>query len=63
MTEHMKNGHRRSPSGGEAQTAAYIADLATELAALARGQGFQTLAYLLDMAKLEADGLAGPPES
>ena len=40
--------------------AAYIADLTAELAELARGSGFQTLAYLLDMARIEANELSGP---
>ena len=34
--------------------AAYIADITTELAALARGSSLETLAYLLDIAQLEA---------
>ena len=36
-------------------TAAYIADVTGALATLARRQGLNTLGYLLDMAKLEAD--------
>lgn len=35
-------------------TAAYIADLTKELSGLARGAGLETLAYLLDIAELEA---------
>jgi hypothetical protein len=45
---------------GESPTASalYIASLAEELARLARTHGFETLAYLLDLAGLEADQLS-----
>lgn len=33
----------------------YIATLATELANIARKHGFETLGYILDMARLEAE--------
>ncbi|WP_035716525.1 hypothetical protein [Azorhizobium doebereinerae] len=36
--------------------AAYVAAMAGELAGLARGHGFSTLAYLLEMVRLEARG-------
>ncbi len=36
-------------------TAEYIADLCRDMARMARGQRFDTLAYLLDMACLEAE--------
>ena len=39
-------------------TAAYIADIATELASLARGSKLEVLAYLLDIAQLEAANTA-----
>ena len=48
--------------------AGYIAELAADLARLARENGFTTLAYLLDVARLEAEMKAGravgprPPE-
>jgi hypothetical protein len=42
----------------KAAMAAYVASLVTELAALARKQKLDTLGYLLDMARLEAEGLA-----
>jgi hypothetical protein len=41
-----------------AASALYIASLAEELARLARTHGFETLAYLLDLAGLEADQLS-----
>jgi hypothetical protein len=39
--------------------AVYIADLAADLARMARRQGLDTLGYLLDMARLEARNAAG----
>ena len=45
------------------ETAVYIAELASDLARLARESGFLELACLLDMARLEADAVASrmPP--
>jgi hypothetical protein len=44
--------------GEKAATAAYVASLVADLAALARKQKLDTLGYLLDMARLEAEGAA-----
>ena len=41
--------------GEKAATAAYVAALTADLAALARKQKLDTLGYLLDMARLEAE--------
>jgi hypothetical protein len=41
-----------------AATAAYVASLTADLAALARSRKLDTLGYLLDMARLEAEGVA-----
>lgn len=49
----------RDPTGD----AAYIASMAHELAAIARRQGFHTLGYLLDMARLEAETLRDENEA
>jgi hypothetical protein len=38
-----------------AAAAHYIASLASDLASIARGHGLDTLGYLLDMARLEAE--------
>ena len=38
-----------------AAAANYIASLAGDLASIARGHGLDTLGYLLDMARLEAE--------
>ena len=35
--------------------AAYVAELSSELAAIARRHGLETLSYILDMARLEAE--------
>jgi hypothetical protein len=43
-----------------AEAAGYIRDLATSLATLARRSDLNTLAYLLDMAVMEATANAGP---
>ena len=45
------------PSANRIETAAYISDLSAHLATLARRDGFAALAYLLEMARLEAEGL------
>ena len=39
-------------------TAHYIASLAHELAQLAKQQGLESLSYILEMARLEADQVA-----
>jgi hypothetical protein len=41
------------------ETARYIAEFSAELSYLARRSKLDLLAYLLDMARLEASGLAG----
>jgi hypothetical protein len=38
-----------------AAAATYIASLAADLASIARGHGLDTLGYLLEMARLEAE--------
>ena len=45
------------------QVAAYVADLTGELALVARRHGLDTLAYLLDMARLEAESTARRPKT
>jgi len=40
---------------GSANVALYISTLADELARLARGHDFEALAYILDMARMEAE--------
>jgi len=53
------SGRAEAKATDEAQrrgeTAAYIADLAGDLAKMARSSGLDTLAYILEMASLEAD--------
>jgi hypothetical protein len=56
--------HMQRRAGGlpqpESPTAAalYIATLAEELAQMARRQGLESLSYILEMARLEADQVA-----
>jgi hypothetical protein len=45
--------------GEKAATAAYVAALTADLAALARKQKLDTLGYLLDMVRLEAESSTG----
>lgn len=47
---------------GRAAAAAYIAALSGDLAEIARHHGLHTLRYLLELAKLEADNAARPPD-
>lgn len=44
-----------------AEFAAYVASLTTELSRLARRHRLPTLAYLLEMSRMEARGIAQPP--
>jgi hypothetical protein len=55
--------NEKASSPAEARTAAavYIADLTGSLALIARDHGLNTLAYLLDMAKLEAENAKNSP--
>ena len=48
-------------AGGAVEFADYAAAMTDELAALARRHGLQSLAYLLEMARLEAEEFAGRP--
>jgi hypothetical protein len=50
-----------SPQSRARQAATYIAELTSDLAKLARDNGFSELAYLLDVARLEAEMTAGRP--
>ena len=50
----------RLPRHDPTTAAAYIGDMTRDLAALARQNGLDTLAYLLDIARLEAEN-AGKP--
>jgi hypothetical protein len=56
----MWNEEQTPPEDREA-AAAYVADLAGSLAKLARRHGLDTLGYLLDMARLEAENTTRSP--
>jgi hypothetical protein len=47
---------RRDPT----DVATYIATMSDDLAVMARRHGLETLGYLLDIARLEAENAAGP---
>ena len=47
---------------GSQPTAAYIADLAAQLAVMAKAEEMRDLAYVLSMAELEARELSKMPE-
>ncbi len=42
---------------GRQSTAEYVASLVGDLAAMARAQGLDSLGYILEMAKLEAENI------
>jgi hypothetical protein len=48
------------PSTTQAEVASYVASLSNELAAMARQTGLETLEFLLEMIRLEAEGLNKP---
>lgn len=48
---------RRAAGGDHDEAARFLTDHLADLVVLARRHGFDTLAYLLDMAKLEADDM------
>ncbi len=52
-----ENGHQPEASDTP-DTALYIASIADELARLAESHNLEALAYILDMARLEADQIA-----
>lgn len=43
--------------GGQTEVASYVATLSNDLALLARRNGLDTLGYLLEMVRLEAESL------
>ncbi len=47
-------------SGDPDNVASYVATLSADLAMMARRHGLDTLGYLLDMARLEAENLTRP---
>jgi len=52
---HGRQGRRPRRSRNAHGAAKYIASLAEELAELARRNGLETLSYILEMARIEAD--------
>lgn len=53
----------RAPVLSAENASQYIATMARDLARIARGEGYQTLAYVLEIARLEAESLGnGAPQ-
>lgn len=55
----MAQSHNSSRPEAQQKVAAYVADLTSDLARVARAHQLETLGYLLDMVRLEARSLAG----
>ncbi len=51
----MINHNTLNEPGSRTAVASYVATLSADLAAMARKQGLETLGYLLEMARLEAE--------
>ena len=54
----IKRAEAGAAASSPPETARYIADLTGELVKLARGSGFDVVAYLLELARLEAEETA-----
>ena len=55
MVADNTHGGIRTPGDETAQAAAYVAELAGDLAQIARRHGLDALGYILDMAQMEAE--------
>ncbi|MGN6569954.1 MAG: hypothetical protein ACTHLO_00890 [Pseudolabrys sp.] len=49
-----------TPANGRSAVASYVASISADLAALARRTGLDTLGYLLEMVRLEAESTSRP---
>jgi len=56
----MANNATGNEPGSRAAVASYVATISADLAAMARRQGLETLGYLLEMARLEAESANRP---
>jgi hypothetical protein len=54
----MPNHVLQPDSDERAEVAVYVASLSADLATMARGTGLDTLGYLLEMVRLEAENAA-----
>jgi hypothetical protein len=52
-----------SEPGNRTEVASYVATMSTDLATMARSSGLQTLGYLLEMVRLEAESVARNPHA
>lgn len=55
VTRAGNEGGQQPPRNDRAAGAAYLAAMTADLAAMARRHDFESLAYILDMARLEAE--------
>ncbi|HUZ33101.1 MAG TPA: hypothetical protein VMV19_13510, partial [Xanthobacteraceae bacterium] len=54
----IQQGEAERDAAGAPEAALYIASLADELARLAKSHDLEALAYILDMARMEADQIS-----
>ncbi len=59
----MSEAPANSTPQDRSAAASYVAALSGDLASIARSHGLDTLGYLLDMARLEAESASRPPSS
>jgi hypothetical protein len=57
-----KGTGKTGPGGSQTDAAFYIATLTEELAEMARSHGLESLRYILEMARVEADQIAKGPD-
>jgi hypothetical protein len=57
MMQQVRSGHPRPERNDPREALAFVVELAGELSEMARRHRFAALAYLLDMARLEAETL------
>ena len=57
LNEHLNEPLDRTEADERAAAADYLAALSADLAVLARRHGFDTLGYILEMARLEAESV------
>ena len=54
----MPERHSQSQTGDRTAVATYVATLSADLASMARDTGLETVGYLLEMVRLEAESSA-----
>jgi hypothetical protein len=59
MADHSSSGEPANPEA----VASYVATIAGDLAGISRRNGLNTLGYLLEMVRLEAESVARNPQA